>query len=269
MEMKKNMILVKDVMTKDVIFVDKDIDLKHVLDLMKKHEITKIPVVENKKLLGVITDNIIAYKLGSIRKRGVPASRLHASSVTDKNFETVTPDTDIKSILSKVGKPGPTMINVVENDKLLGVITKADLLHLVKCKNKIETVMQKQLLTVEPDDRVIHARRIIIDENVARIPVTQNGELIGMISDTEIAYALAELKRSFPLGKQKHQLDELLVENVMKTPVVTANIDTSISDAASIMLKNNVGSLPVLKNSKMVGIITRTDLIKTIKYGNI
>ena len=52
---------VKEVMTKDVICVDKDVDLKHVLDLMKKHEITKIPVVEDKKLIGMITDNRIAY----------------------------------------------------------------------------------------------------------------------------------------------------------------------------------------------------------------
>jgi acetoin utilization protein AcuB len=74
---------VSDVMTKDIITVDKDVNLKHVLNIMKKHEITKIPVLENKKLVGMITDNIIVYKLGSIRKRGIPASRLHASSVTD------------------------------------------------------------------------------------------------------------------------------------------------------------------------------------------
>jgi predicted alternative tryptophan synthase beta-subunit len=73
-----------ELMTKDVISVDKDVNLKYVLSLMKKYQITKIPVLENKKLIGMVTDNIIAHKLGSIRKKGVPASRLHASSVTDK-----------------------------------------------------------------------------------------------------------------------------------------------------------------------------------------
>ena len=51
---------IKEIMTKDVVYVDKDVDLKYVLKLMKKHNITKIPVLENKKLIGVITDNIIA-----------------------------------------------------------------------------------------------------------------------------------------------------------------------------------------------------------------
>ena len=78
---------IKEIMTKDIIFVDKNVDLKYVLKLMKKHNITKIPVVEEKKLIGVITDNIIAVKLGSIRNKGVPAARLHASSVIDKNIE--------------------------------------------------------------------------------------------------------------------------------------------------------------------------------------
>ena len=128
---------VKDVMTKDVISVDKDVELKFVLRLMKKHDITKIPVVEDKKLIGVITDNVIAYKLGSIRKRGVPASRLHASSVTDKNVESIPPDTDVETILRKVGEPGPTILPVVEDEKLVGVVTKADLLPLVNCNKKL------------------------------------------------------------------------------------------------------------------------------------
>jgi CBS domain-containing protein len=260
------MMEVKDLMTKDVICVDKDVDLKHVLDLMKKYEITKIPVVENKKLLGVITDNIIVYKLGSIRKRGVPAARLHASSVIDKDFETVEPDTDIKTILGKVGAPGPTILNVVENEKLLGVITKADLLPLVKSHNKVASIMQKKLSIVAPDDRVIHARRIMIDKNIARLPVVDHGKLVGMISDTEIAFALAELKKSIPLGQQRHHLDELLIEDVMKTPVTWINSDTSIVDAAKIMIENNIGALPILDNNKLAGIVTRTDLLKTVNY---
>jgi len=266
MEMMRNMVEVKDLMTKDVICVDKDVDLRYVLKLMKKHEITKIPVVEEKKLIGVITDNTIAFKLGSIRKRGVPASRLHASSVTDKDFDVVSPDTNIKTILKKVGQPGPTIINVVKDDQLLGIITKADLLPMVKSTKQIETIMQKKLITVSSDDRVVHARRIMIDENIARIPVVDHGRLLGIISDNEIAFALAKVKRSFPLGKQKHQLEELMVGDVMKIPVIWLDLNKTVLDAAKMMMEHNIGSLPILKNDKLVGIVTRTDIVKTIPF---
>ena len=255
---------VKEVMTKDIITVDKDVDLKHVLHLMKKNEITKIPVLEDKKLIGIVTDNIIAYKLGSIRKKGIPPSRLHASSVTEKDIEIITPETEIKTILKKVGEPGPTMLCIVENDNLLGVLTKADLLILVKSKKLIKEIMNKKILTVSPDDRVIHARRIMIDENIARLPVVDKGRLVGIISDNEIVFALANIKKSFPLGRQKHQLDELLVRNVMKTPAFWTEPNVTAQEAATLMLKNDIGALPIIENGKLIGIVSRTDLLNTI-----
>lgn len=255
---------VREIMTKNIITVDKDVNLNHVLYLMKKHDITKIPVVDNKKLIGLVTDNVIAYKLGSIRKRGVPASRLHASSVTDKDINCIAPDTDVITILKDVGKPGPTMLCVVESDSLVGVITKANLLPLVNSKKQIREIMQKQLHTVSPEDRVIHARRIMIDEDIARLPVVDQGNLVGMISDNEIIFALANVKKSFSLGRQKHKLEELLVEDVMKTPALWAEPDMTATDAACIMLNKNVGALPLIENGKLVGIISRTDLLNTI-----
>jgi CBS domain-containing protein len=255
---------VKEIMTTKIITVDKDDSLKLVLDLMKKYDITKIPVTEEKKFFGLVTDNVIAYKLGSIRKRAITASRLHASSVTEKEVAVISPEEEVKNILKSVGEPGPTMLPVVEKEKLIGVVTKADLLPLVTNKNQLHSIMQKKVYTVSLDDRVIHARRIMITNNIARLPVLEEKKLVGIISDVEIALAFASLKKSFSLGKQKHHLDELLVKDVMRTPVVWSNPSISISDAAQLMLKQNVGALPLLENDKLVGMVTRTDLLKTI-----
>ena len=255
---------VKDVMTTEVITVDKDVDLNHVLTLMKKHDITKIPVLEEKQLVGVVTDNIIAYKLGSIRKKGVPASRLHASSVTDKNIECISSDTEVRTILKKVGKPGPTMLCITDNKHLLGVVTKADLLHMVKSKKPVREIMNKKILTVSPEDRIIHARRIMVDEKIARLPVVDKGKLVGMISDNELAFAFANVKKSISLGRQKHRLDEFLVKDAMKAPAVWTQPNTTAKQAAEIMLKYNVGALPIIENDKIIGIISRTDLLNTI-----
>ena len=50
----------------------------------------------------------------------------------------------------------------------------------------------------------------------------------------------------------------------MKTPVVWTGPNTTATDAAKIMIKHNVGALPVVENDSIIGIITRTDLIKTV-----
>jgi CBS domain-containing protein len=255
---------VKEIMTTKIITVDKDDSLKRVLDLMQKHDITKIPVTEAKKFFGLVTDNVIAYKLGSIRKRGITASRLHASSVTEKEVPLISPEEQVKNILKTVGEPGPTMLPVVEKEKLVGVVTKADLLPLVTNKNQLHSIMQKKVHTVSLNDRVVHARRIMITNNVARLPVLEDKKLIGIISDVEIALAFASLKKSFSIGRQKHRLDELLVKEIMRSPAVWSTPSMSIYDAAQLMLKKNIGALPLMENDKLVGMVTRTDLLKTI-----
>jgi CBS domain-containing protein len=255
---------VKEIMTTKIITVDKDDSLKLVLDLMKKYNITKLPVTEEKKFFGLVTDNVIAYKLGSIRKRGITASRLHASSVTEKKVTVISPEEEVKDILKSVGEPGPTMLPVVEKGKLVGVVTKADLLPLVTSKNQLHSIMQKKVYTVGLDDRIIHARRIMITNNIARLPVLEEKKLVGIISDIEIALAFASLKKSFSIGKQKHHLTELFVKDVMTSPVVYSTPSMSIYDAAQLMLHQNVGALPLLENDKIAGMVTRTDLLKTI-----
>ena len=104
----------------------------------------------------------------------------------------------------------------------------------------------------------------MIDENVARLPVLNQGKLAGIVSDNEIAFALARIKRSFPLGHQKHQLEELLVKDIMKTPAIWTQPNTTAVSAAQLMIKKNVGSLALIKGERLTGMITRTDLLKTI-----
>jgi len=255
---------VKDIMTTEIISVDKDQDVKLVLKLMKKHGITKIPVLEEKKLIGVVTDEMLAVKLGAIRTRGIPAARMHVSSVMDKELDIISQDDDVSAILTRVGEPGPTILVVVENEHLIGIVTKANLLHLVNSENPIDEVMEEVLRTVSPEDRVIHARHEMIEAHIARLPVVNNGMIIGIISDFDIALALAKVKKAFPLGKQKHQLDELLINDAMRTPAITIESGKTIKDAALMMKEQGVGCLPVIKGGKIAGIVSRTDLLKTI-----
>lgn len=259
---------VEGIMTKEVVCVNKNEDLRHVMDLMEKYNITKIPVVDNGKLMGVVTDNKMADKLGSIRSKGVPAARMHASTIMEKKFTTVNPDTEVKKILTTVGKPGLTMLLVVENDKLVGVVTKADLLPLVKGKEKIKDIMSSEVLAVRPYDRVIHARRILLDNEIARIPVVDEGKVVGVLSDKEIAFAFAAVRKSFSIGRQHHHMRELLVQDVMKSPAITIKEDESVQNAAKKMMEHEIGCLPVVdKKEKLMGVITRTDLAKLLQKG--
>src|ERR1041385_3032470 len=105
---------VRDVMSTDLVTVDKDRNLKDVLALMAERKITKIPVTEDGDLVGIVTDSKIADKLGQYHNKGLQTARLHASSVMEKDFVVAHPDQDLSSLLADVGMPGIPLVPVLK-----------------------------------------------------------------------------------------------------------------------------------------------------------
>lgn len=253
---------VSDVMSRDPITVDKDRNLKDVLHLMEHHHVTKIPVVDDGKLVGIVTDGCIADKLGRAHNKGTQTGTFHATSVMEKDFLRAHPDEDLANLLSDVGKPGLTMIPVCKGDQLVGVVTKADLLPLVKSDAAVADVMTQQLHAVGKDERLVHARRLLLDHDIARLPVLEGGQVTGIIVEHEIANTLAGFK-SADNSVQKATVRDITVGQAMRSNVVTAGMDISAAAAAQMMLDHHVGALPIVDGSGTIqGIVTRTDLIQ-------
>ena len=254
--------LVRDIMTTDLITVDKDRNLKEVLALMRQHNITKVPVVEAGRLVGVITDGRIADKLGRIHNRDIQTSTLHASSVMEKDFLVAHPDEPLETLLKDVGEPGLTMVPVVQGHKLVGVVTKADLLRLVDIDQPVSAIMKTELRSVGAEERLVHARRLLLDHDIARLPVLRNGRIEGIIAEHEIATAFAMFKEA-DAHVQKASIRDLQVGPYMRRQVVTCTPETTVREAARIMMDGGVGGLPVVApNGVIQGIVTRTDLIR-------
>lgn len=254
---------VRDVMTQAIVTVAKDRNLKDVLSLMGQHNITKIPVVEDGDLQGIVTDGKIADKLGRIHNKLIQTTTLHASSVMEKDFLIAHPDQDLAILLVDVGKPGLTMVPVVQGKKLVGIVTKADLLKLVQSQQKVSEIMKTEVRSVSPGERLVHARRLILDHEVARLPVLEGGRVQGIIAEHEIASAFAGFKQA-DAHVQRTNIRDLEVGPYMVRKVVTGRPDMSVKEAAQVMMREHVGGLPIVgDNGQIQGIVTRTDLIRT------
>ncbi len=255
---------VRDVMTTKLLTVDKDRNLRDVLAIMRQNNITKIPVVDDGRLVGIVTDGRIADKLGREHNKALQTTTLHASSVMEKDFLVAHPDEPLDALLKDVGRPGVTMVPVLQGHKLVGILTKADLLRLVKATTPLRELMRKELKAVAPEERLVHARRLLMDNDIARLPVLRDGKLQGIIAEAEIAAAFAEMKEA-DAHVQRVNLRELQVAPYMQKKVVTAKPDTTAAEAARLMIEHQVGGLPVVNGSGTIqGIVTRTDLLKTV-----
>lgn len=257
---------VKDIMTRDVVTIDKDERLETVLELMDKKSISKIPVVEQGKLVGIISDGEIADELGALKNRGIATSTLHASSAMRRKFVTTNPDADVEDVVEVLQTTDIGVVPVVHDSVIIGIVTLADLLPLVKAKRSLRDFMITQLHSVGPTDRVIHARRLMLDHGVERLPVLDGGRLVGIVGESDIAFGLATFRKRFPDNHQAEQLKRFLVSDVMNTKLVTGAPDTTAEEAARVMREADVGSLPIVNgDGKIAGMITRSDLVKLIE----
>jgi CBS domain-containing protein len=122
-------------------------------------------------------------------------------------------------------------------------------------------VMEPHPITVSPTDRLIHARKILLDEGVVGLPVVEGGELVGIVTIRDVAMRLADFQDVVPDRYKSERIRNLLVGDIMSRPTVTARTDDELSKVARIMLERRFSSLPVLNlKGEVVGLITKTEL---------
>lgn len=258
---------VRDIMTSTVVAVEKDQSLDQVLERMRKANVTKLPVLNGGRLVGFVSDAEIATELGALKNKGLPPKDLYATSVMARDPATASPDDPVESVLEVCRNTGVPLVVVTNGTgEVAGVVTKSDLLPLVASDRPVGELSPPELITVGPDDRVVHARRLMLDHGIERLPVVEEGGLVGVVAEADLAFGLAHFKTHVPVNHQKAKLREFLVHQVMVPgpDLVTAAPDTPAKEAAKRMHETGVGCLPLLDDDRLVGMVTRTDLIRLV-----
>ena len=260
---------IKNLMSEDLITVDKDQNLSDALKLLRKHNVSRLPVTNNKELVGIISERDIANKLGSSKYESMPASRLHISSVMVKDVFTVPQSMQLEDVAKLMLENGIGSVPVMDDEKMVGIVSKADFVTLATGiafdKITVKEMMSKDLTFVSPTERLIHARRLMIESHVGRLPVIEDEKLVGMITSKDLMRAFIDFRKKVPEKYQKSQIKEVLIEDIMSTNPTFVTKDMSITEVSEIMMETGFNGLPVVEDDKVVGIITQTDILKLIE----
>ena len=147
--------------------------------------------------------------------------------------------------------------------------------------------VMKEPIVVNQDNNIMDVIELFRKHKISGAPVVDNDNVIvGIISESDIIKTLTThdediniilpspfdlielpLKTTLKIEEFKEDIQNALktkVKDVMTKDVITISPDTSINDAANIMVKNNIKRLPVIKNDTLVGIITRGDLMEAL-----
>lgn len=265
---------IKNLMSEDIVTIDKDQNICDALRMMKKHKISRIPVIntnENheKELVGIISEKDIATKLGSSKYGHMAPSHFHVSTVMVKDVITANETEDVDKTAKMILEKNIGAVPVISNGDLVGIITKSDFIDICKGKayEKIlaEEIMSSEIISVSAQDRLIHARRVILDSKIGRLLINENDELGGILTSKDIARALISFRKHVPENHQQAQIKNVFVEEVMSKNVKTLSTNSTVSDVANSMLETGYNGYPIVnENDNVVGIVTQSDLLGLI-----
>ena len=120
-------------------------------------------------------------------------------------------------------------------------------------------------VTVHPDASFQDALKLLRDKKIRRLPVVdKTGALIGIVVEKDLLYASPSPASSLSVFEMNYLLAKLMVQDVMTKHVIAVGEDCPLEEAARIMVDKKIGSLPIVRDGKLVGIITETDIFKTM-----
>lgn len=130
--------------------------------------------------------------------------------------------------------------------------------HLVK------DWMTPDPITIGPNTTLPEANRLMKECGIRRLPVVDNGRLVGIVTLGDVREASPSTATSLSIYELNYLLSRLTVGQIMSHDPIAITPETSIEAAARLMLEHKIGGLPVVDGAKVVGIITESDIFRLL-----
>jgi CBS domain-containing protein len=274
----------RDIMNAPVQVVSPDATVAHARNLMVRHHISRLPVMENGVLVGILTKKDIAYRMrkGEPAWRRRPLDRIPVGALMTEHPVVVQPDTGVKEIARIFVERNFSSVPVVDAGAVIGIITKTDLMKSALVRQITYPVgdVMEDVPTVSRHHSLNHVISVMRERNDKVLVTEDDGSPAGIISETNLAFFEDEPKLSGVIGKdvtikRRETADgirepalmavaSVTAGDVMTSPVITVSPGTLVPDALVLMEKHHVNSLVVMENGTVTGIIKRDDIIKEV-----
>ncbi len=277
---------IKDIMSAPVYVVSPDETVARARNLMLRHKIGRLVIIENNKPIGMVTKKDIVKRLNQAEPqwRRRPIDDIPVRKVMTESLITIFPDATPRQLAELMTENNIGGLPVVNNkDEVIGIATKWD---LIRYFSNLELVLKVKDLKIEPALTVHRHHTIshIIHELQANsidraIVLEDNDKPVGIITNSNLTFTEMKdktgglpqkvikmtRKESSAGRKQNRYIDEvpLVAEDIMSSPIVNVNGEDLATMAAGLMVKERINGLSVIGNGIM-GILTGENIIKTI-----
>jgi CBS domain-containing protein len=254
-------------------------------DILFKHKIRRLVVLnEKEKPVGIITEKDIARSIYNLGTKSIKSVKV--GDFMSKNLITVTKNNTVHDCAKLMRRHRISSIIVLNKDgTLAGLVTKTDLVSVFLTQStvplKVASVMTKNVITAAPGDSLLLIESLLINHRISRVVIQRNRRPVGVITyrdfmPAKIPHWIAEFADKKELEEYRHRsvpefnanpLNYLLpfkAVDIMAPNPITVNAEDDVGLAAMLMIRNNISGLPVVRKGLLVGIITKSDIVKAI-----
>ena len=268
----------------DVISVPPTQSIIGAVEIMTKCGFRRLPVTDagSKKLRGIITSGDVInfmgggdkYKLVQVRHGGNLLAAVNESvrTIMTQQITTLAHDSRISDAVDIIVKKKIGGLPIIDDDGVLnGIVTERDVLRVLGAERStftVEEVMSSSLRVTSPDCTIVNVAHDMVRYRFRRLPVVSDDVLYGMITATDIMKYLGsrEVFSRLTTGNVAEVM-ELPVRTLIGGDLFTTTPIQSINLAAREMLTRNIGALPVIEGSRLIGLVTEFDLVRAFAKG--
>ena len=277
---------IENVMNDEVIVMRENEQVGHARNLMLKHGFSRVVVVDaERRPIGMVTEKDLSQKMkgNGPEWKNRPIDKISIRRAMTENLITTDPSANVTSVVELMLKNGISSVPVVDEEGLAGIVTKTDLIKFYNDKYqgkwKVSDLMSNHMVTVNENHSIAHVISVMEDNDVSKIIVIRDNEAVGIITPENISFAYVEdpetgvsvekiyfIRNSNGRDKRNVKMVSMLTAgDIMKNHLIKIDKKEDAAKAAVIMLHEGVSGLPVVEDDEVVGIITKTDLIRGIQ----
>jgi CBS domain-containing protein len=270
--------------TQDVVSAPPTQTIFAAVEQMTKCGFRRLPVTDagTHKLRGIVTSGDVInfmgggdkYQLVKVRHGGnlIAAVNESVRTIMTQQPETLPHDARISDAVDVILKKKIGGIPIIGKEGVLcGIVTERDVLRILGAERSplnVEDVMSSALRVTAPDCPISNVAHDMTKYRFRRLPVVSDDVLYGIVTATDVMRYLGsrEVFSRMTTG-QVGEVTGLPIRTLINRELSTTNPEKNINEAAREMLEKNIGALPVIEDSRLIGLITEFDLVRAFAAG--
>ena len=253
--------------------------------IMLRRRIKHLAVLERGRVVGVISmRDIVNCLMRELRARSLrPLEGIPVANLMSKGVVCVSNGTALEKAARIMQERGVGSVLVMNGERVIGIVTETDLVRALPEKaggRRVGEVMGGDCVRVGRRHSVSHVMKVMQEARAKGAVVVEGERPIGVITDADIVFAVESWagggrmvrytrrieRAGRPMARHVREVFPAVAEDLMRKDFVTVQAGESVGAAASIMLREKLDILPVMEGERMVGVLTKGDLVRAL-YG--